>query len=71
MFLSLDNNGNMMKNVSLMNLEFPTNIEDTLWDDNEILGTRSFYNFDFKLDIMCRDMGLSLVWKVIVPDNDI
>lgn len=53
-----------------MNLEFPTNIEDTMWDDDEILGTRPFYNFEDKLDIMCRNMGLSLVWKVIVPDND-
>lgn len=45
-FLSLKSNEEMVKKVSSPNLEFPTDVEDCLWVDVEILGTRSYYKYE-------------------------
>lgn len=49
----------MVKKVSLPTLEFTPDAEDDSWLDNKVLGIRSFYSYEDKIEFAYLDVGPS------------
>lgn len=68
-FLSLNNEEDIVKLMSLPTLDLSIDVEDYLYVDDEVLGIQSFYIFEDKLEFVCQDVGPSSNKQVIDPKS--